>query len=288
MLNSYLARLHFIIFLWGFTAILGKIITLEASALVWYRMLLTSSILLVFVFFFQKETIKIPKKLFFKLLGVGFLMALHWLFFFQSIKVSNVSIALSCISTTTLFTAITEPIVYKRRLDWLEIIIGIVIVLGMILIFKTEIQYKEGIFYGILCALLASIFSVFNGKLHGSTTSGNIIFYEIFGGFLALSGYFGLTGELLNFTQISWVDFWWVLLLAGLFTAYPMFESIRLMKHISPFTLVLAVNLEPIYGVVFAYLIFGESEHMSPIFYMASAVMLAAIFLNGFIKSRRK
>ncbi|MFK8273271.1 DMT family transporter [Capnocytophaga canimorsus] len=288
MLNSYLARLHFIIFLWGFTAILGKIITLEASALVWYRMLFTSSILLVFVFFFQKETIKIPKKLFFKLLGVGFLMALHWLFFFQSIKVSNVSIALSCISTTTLFTAITEPIVYKRRLDWLEIIIGIVIVLGMILIFKTEIQYKEGIFYGILCALLASIFSVFNGKLHGSTTSGNIIFYEIFGGFLALSGYFGLTGELLNFTQISWADFWWVLLLAGLFTAYPMFESIRLMKHISPFTLVLAVNLEPIYGVVFAYLIFGESEHMSPIFYMASAVMLAAIFLNGFIKSRRK
>ncbi|MFK8294905.1 DMT family transporter [Capnocytophaga canimorsus] len=288
MLNSYLARLHFIIFLWGFTAILGKIITLEASALVWYRMLLTSSILLVFVFFFQKETIKIPKKLFFKLLGVGFLMALHWLFFFQSIKVSNVSIALSCISTTTLFTAITEPIVYKRRLDWLEIIIGIVIVLGMILIFKTEIQYKEGIFYGILCALLASIFSVFNGKLHGSTTSGNIIFYEIFGGFLVLSGYFGLTGELLNFMQISWVDFWWVLLLAGLFTAYPMFESIRLMKHISPFTLVLAVNLEPIYGVVFAYLIFGESEHMSPIFYMASAVMLAAIFLNGFIKSRRK
>ncbi|MFJ1366833.1 DMT family transporter [Capnocytophaga canimorsus] len=288
MLNSYLARLHFIIFLWGFTAILGKIITLEASALVWYRMLLTSSILLVFVFFFQKETIKIPKKLFFKLLGVGFLMALHWLFFFQSIKVSNVSIALSCISTTTLFTAITEPIVYKRRLDWLEIIIGIVIVLGMILIFKTEIQYKEGIFYGILCALLASIFSVFNGKLHGSTTSGNIIFYEIFGGFLVLSGYFGLTGELLNFTQISWADFWWVLLLAGLFTAYPMFESIRLMKHISPFTLVLAVNLEPIYGVVFAYLIFGESEHMSPIFYMASAVMLAAIFLNGFIKSRRK
>lgn len=288
MLNSYLARLHFIIFLWGFTAILGKIITLEASALVWYRMLLTSSILLVFVFFFQKETIKIPKKLFFKLLGVGFLMALHWLFFFQSIKVSNVSIALSCISTTTLFTAITEPIVYKRRLDWLEIIIGIVIVLGMILIFKTEIQYKEGIFYGILCALLASIFSVFNGKLHGSTTSGNIIFYEIFGGFLVLSGYFGLTGELLNFTQISWVDFWWVLLLAGLFTAYPMFESIRLMKHISPFTLVLAVNLEPIYGVVFAYLIFGESEHMSPIFYMASAVMLAAIFLNGFIKSIRK
>ncbi|WGU69800.1 DMT family transporter [Capnocytophaga canimorsus] len=244
---------------------------------------------MVFVFFLSKKRLlRFLKNCFLNCWVWAFLMALHWLFFFQSIKVSNVSIALSCISTTTLFTAITEPIVYKRRLDWLEIIIGIVIVLGMILIFKTEIQYKEGIFYGILCALLASIFSVFNGKLHGSTTSGNIIFYEIFGGFLVLSGYFGLTGEILNFTQISWVDFWWVLLLAGLFTAYPMFESIRLMKHISPFTLVLAVNLEPIYGVVFAYLIFGESEHMSPIFYMASAVMLAAIFLNGFIKSRRK
>lgn len=280
-------RLHIIVFLWGFTAILGKLITLDASHLVWYRMLFTSAFLIFFVSLYQKESVFIRKELALKLVGIGSLMATHWLFFFHSIKVSNVSIALACISTATLFVALIEPIVFRRRLDWSEIILGIVIAVCMLLIFKTEMKYKEGIIYGIICAIFGAVFSVFNGKVYGKTSSGNIITYEIFGGFLMLTLYFLCTGNLTNVTNISNHDFWWILLLASVFTAFPMFESIRLMRYISPFTLVLAVNLEPVYGILFAYFIFGESEHMSPIFYVASAVMICAIIINGIIKANR-
>lgn len=280
-------RLHIIVFLWGFTAILGKLIALEANYLVWYRMLFTSIFLIFFVGVYQKESIFIRKELAIKLIGIGSLMATHWLFFFHSIKVSNVSIALACISTATLFVALIEPIVFRRRVDWSEIVLGFIIAVCMLLIFKTEMKYKEGIIYGIICAVFGAIFSVFNGKVYGKTTSGNIITYEIFGGFLVLTLYFMVTGRLEGIENIRIADFWWTLLLASLFTAFPMFESIRLMRYISPFTLVLAVNLEPIYGIVFAYFIFGESEHMSPVFYVASVIMIVAIIFNGVIKARK-
>lgn len=281
-------RLHFIVFLWGFTAIFGKLISLEAFELVWWRMLFTSVFLLFFTSVFQKESIVISRKSALKLIGIGCLMTLHWLFFFRSIKVSNVSIALSCISTATLFTAFIEPIVFRRKLDWSEIAMGVVITACMLLIFKTETQYKEGIFYGILCAILGAIFGVFNGKSNELTTSANVITYEIFGGWLMLTLYFLVTGRLFEFETISTTDLSWTLLLASVFTAYPMFESIRLMKHISPFTLVLAVNLEPVYGIIFAYFLFNESERMSPVFYIASLVMISAIITNGIIKARKK
>ncbi|GJQ07440.1 permease [Capnocytophaga cynodegmi] len=281
-------RLHFIVFLWGFTAVLGKLISLDANHLVWYRMGLTSVFLIAFITFFQKESIFVRRDLVVKLVGVGSLMAIHWLLFFHSIKVSNVSITLACISTATLFVAFIEPMVFRRRIDWTEILMGVVITACMLLIFKTEIRYKEGIIYGVLCAFFGALFSVFNGRLHGQTSSGNIITYEIFGGFLILTLYFLFTDNLVGVGTISLNDFWWTLLLASVFTAYPMFESIRLMRYISPFTLVLAVNLEPVYGIFFAYLIFGESEHMSVVFYLASAVMLLAIVLNGIIKARKR
>lgn len=281
-------RLHFIVFLWGFTAVLGKLISLDANHLVWYRMGLTSVFLIAFITFFQKESIFVQRDLAVKLVGVGSLMAIHWLLFFHSIKISNVSITLACISTATLFVAFIEPLVFRRRIDWTEILMGVVITACMLLIFKTEIRYKEGIIYGILCAFFGALFSVFNGRLHGQTSSGNIITYEIFGGFLILTLYFLFTDNLVGVGTISLNDFWWTLLLASVFTAYPMFESIRLMRYISPFTLVLAVNLEPVYGIFFAYLIFGESEHMSVVFYLASAVMLLAIVLNGVIKARKR
>lgn len=281
-------RLHFIVFLWGFTAVLGKLISLDANHLVWYRMGLTSVFLIAFITFFQKESIFVRRDLAVKLVGVGSLMAIHWLLFFHSIKVSNVSITLACISTATLFVAFIEPLVFRRRIDWTEILMGVVITACMLLIFKTEIRYKEGIIYGVLCAFFGALFSVFNGRLHGQTSSGNIITHEIFGGFLILTLYFLFTDNLVGVGTISLNDFWWTLLLASVFTAYPMFESIRLMRYISPFTLVLAVNLEPVYGIFFAYLIFGESEHMSVVFYLASAMMILAIVLNGIIKARKR
>ena len=288
MLKSSLFRLHFIVFLWGFTAILGKLISTDAYKLVFFRMLFAALFLYIFQRFIMKQSLKVSKKIFLQLIGIGFLMALHWLLFFYSIKVSNVSIALSCLSLSTLFAALIEPLIFKRKIDRVEIIIGIIIVACISFIFQAEMIYKEGIIAGIGCALFGTIFSVFNGKIYGKTSSTNIIFYEIFGGWAIISLFFLFSGQIFTFHEISWKDLSLILLLASIFTAYPMFESIKLMKYISPFTLILTVNLEPVYGIILAFFIFGASEHMSPIFYIASAVMILSIVVNGLIKSKRK
>ena len=281
-------RLHLIVFLWGFTAILGKLIHANAEVLVFYRMLFASVFLYLFIRIIKKDSIKVSKKMLLKLVGIGSLMAFHWLFFFSSIKVSNVSIALSCLGTSTLFAALLEPLIFKRKIDLSEIVMGLVIVICISLIFKVEFQYKLGIIYGLICALLGTIFSVFNGKLYGKTSSGNIIFYEIFGGFLVISLYYVFSGQISQIGEISYRDLALLTLLASVFTAYPMFESVNLMKYISPFTLILTVNLEPIYGIILAFFIFGESEKMSAVFYGASLVMILAIVINGVIKARKK
>ena len=285
--NSALFRLHLIVFLWGFTAILGKLIHVNAQILVFYRMLFAAFFLFVFIRFVKRESLRVSRKLLIQLSIIGGFMAFHWLFFFHSIKVSNVSIALSCLSLSTLFAAILEPIIFKRKIDISEVIMGIVIVICMGMIFKTEFHYKEGIFFGILTALFGTIFSVFNGKIYGKTSSGNIIFYEIFAGFLILSFFYLFTGQITQLNEISYRDLSLILLLASVFTAFPMLESIKLMKYISPFTLILTVNLEPVYGIILAFFIFGDSEQMSPVFYIASLIMILAIVANGVIKARK-
>ncbi len=285
--KSALFRLHLIVFLWGFTAILGKLIHANAQILVFYRMFFAALFLYIFVRFIKKQSLKISTKLFLQLATIGGFMGFHWLCFFHSIKVSNVSIALSCLSLSTLFASILEPIVFKRKIDLSEVIMGIVIVICMGLIFKTEFQYKEGIFFGILTALFGTVFGVYNGKIFGKTSSGNIIFYEIFSGCAILTFFYLFTGQIFHLHEISTRDLALVLILASFFTAFPMLESVSLMKYISPFTLILTVNLEPVYGIIFAFFIFGESEQMSPMFYGASIVMIGAIVINGVIKARK-
>lgn len=282
-----LFRLHLIVFLWGFTAILGKLIQANAQILVFYRMLFASIFLYVFIRIFKKESIKVSRKIFFQLAAIGFAMALHWYCFFYSIKVSNVSIALSCLSLSTLFASILEPIIFRRKIDVSEVIMGTVIVACILLIFKTEFHFKEGIIYGILCAIFGTVFSVFNGKMFGKTSSGNIIFYEIFCGWFILMLIYLFSGQIFQMNEINYRDLALICLLASVFTAFPMLESVNLMKYISPFTLILTVNLEPVYGIILAFFIFGESEHMSPIFYVASGVMILAIIANGLIKARK-
>lgn len=251
-------------------------------------MLIAAVCLYLYIRVFKKESIKISKKLFIQLAGIGVAMALHWYCFFHSIKVSNVSIALSCLSLSTLFASILEPIIFKRKVDATEVIMGTVIVACILLIFKTEFHYKEGIIYGILCAIFGTIFSVFNGKMFGKTSSGNIIFYEIFCGWFILMIIYLLTGQFFTLNEINSRDLALIGLLAIGFTAFPMLESVKLMKYISPFTLILTVNLEPVYGIILAFFIFGESEHMGSVFYVASLVMILAIVVNGLIKAKKQ
>ena len=287
MQQKALLKLHLIVFLWGFTAILGKLILADAHVLVFYRMLFASVFLFIFIRFFKKQSLRVSKKIFLQLLGIGTVIAFHWLCFFYSIKVSNVSIALCCLSFSTLFAAFLEPLIFKRKIDFSEVIMGIVMVVCMSLIFQAETQYKVGIFFGILCAFLGTVFSVFNGKIFGKASSESIIFYEISMGWLIVSLFYVFTGQITEISEISTRDLTLLLILASIFTAYPMLESVKLMKYISPFTLILTVNLEPIYGIILAFFIFGASEHMSPIFYVASFVMILSIVVNGIFKARK-
>ncbi len=173
--------------------------------------------------------------------------------FFYSIKVSNVSIALSCLSLSTLFASILEPIIFKRKVDVSEVVMGVVIVACILMIFKTEFHFKEGIIYGIFCAVFGTVFSVFNGKMFGKTSSGNIIFYEIFCGWFILMLFYLFSGQIIHMNEINYRDLALICLLASVFTAFPMLESVKLMKYISPFTLILTVNLEPVYGIILAF-----------------------------------
>ncbi|WP_407483115.1 DMT family transporter [Elizabethkingia meningoseptica] len=288
MFKSAQFRLHLIVFLWGFTAILGKLITVDALELVFFRMLFAAIFLYIFIRVVKKQSMKVSRKLFLQLIGIGGLMGGHWLCFFYSIKISNVSIALSCLATVTLFVSVLEPIVYRRKLDWIELLLGLVIVSCISLIFNVEFEHKMGIIFGIICAALGATFTVFNGKLYGKTSSENIIFYEIFGGWILVSLFLLVSGDITSIATIDTRNIILLIVLAGLFTAYPMLESVRLMQYISPFTLALTVNLEPVYGIVLAYFIFGKSEEMSPVFYGASAVMILAIVVNGIVKAKRK
>lgn len=288
MFKSAQFRLHLIVFLWGFTAILGKLITVDAMVLVFYRMLFAAGFLYLYIRVIKKQSMSVSRKTFLQLIGIGGLMGFHWLTFFHSIKISNVSIALSCLSTVTLFVSIIEPIVYKRKVDWFELLIGLIIVGCILLIFNAEFEHKLGIMFGVLCAFLGATFTVLNGKMYGKTSSENVIFYEIFGGWAIVSIFILLTGDISTVGEVSTTNIVLLLVLASIFTAYPMLESIKLMKYISPFTLALTVNLEPVYGIILAFFIFGKSEHMSPIFYIASFVMILAIVANGVVKAKRK
>lgn len=280
-------RLHLMIFLWGFTAIIGKLILLNSLSMVWYRTTMAAIILFIYGIY-TKTLLKTSIRHIVNFLFFGSIIAIHWYFFFLSIKVSNISIGLSTISTGALFTALLEPIFFKRKIKLYEIHLSIIITICMIILFKAEIKYFEGIIYGLIASILSSLFSVINGKIVNHSNSITILFYELLGGVFILSCFICFNhSAYIDLFKISWLDFTYLILFSSLFTAYPMLESIRLMKVITPFTLTLTVNLEPIYGVIFAYFIFGKSEEMSLTFYIICLIMILSIFINQYYKNNK-
>lgn len=279
-------RLHLMIFLWGFTAIIGKLILLNSLSMVWYRTSISAIILFIYGYY-TNTLLKTSFRNIISFLFFGSIIAIHWYFFFLSIKVSNISIALSTISTGALFTALLEPIFFKRKIKLYEIYLSIIITVCMIILFKAEIKYFEGIIYGLIASILSSLFSVINGKIFSKSNSITILCYELLGGVLILSFLILFNHEsYIDLFNISWLDFTYLIIFSSIFTAYPMLESIRLMKVITPFTLTLTVNLEPIYGVIFAYFIFGKSETMSITFYIICLIMILSIFINEYYKKK--
>ena len=287
MKSSPIIRLQFIVLLWGFTGVLGKLITTDAIPLVWFR-LLVASILLFGILKFQKISLHLNRKDLALLLGIGVIIGLHWLAFFGAIKVSNVAVALSTLSTGALFSAFLEPLFFKRKINPSEIVLAVVVSCCILLIYNAKPEYWLGIVLGVICSFLSALFSVLNGKIHTRFSATKIMFYEMLGGWSVVCLFLIASGDFSGITQISWQDLGLVVLLGSLFTAYPMIESVKLMKFFSPFTLLLNVNLEPVYGIILAWLIFGESEEMNFTFYIATAIMVLAIVVNVWLKSKNK
>lgn len=287
-LKNYL-HLHLLVFIAGFTAIIGKLITINAVSLVWYRMLMATVLMFIYIKI-AKVDISITKKALVKLAIAGVIIALHWITFFGSIQVANASIALAMFSTGAFFASFIEPIIYKRKIIAYEIVFGLIVILGVYLIVKSEFKYIDGMILGIISAFLSSLFAVLNGKFLEEHSATKISFYEFLSGVFFISLYILCFGEGFNVNHfnISLSDGLWLFVLASVCTAYAFIASVYVMRYISPYTVVLTYNLEPIYGIILALLLFPESETMSSSFYIGAFIILGVVLLNGILKNLKK
>lgn len=284
-LKNYLL-LHLIVFIWGFTAILGALITLDAIPLVWFRMGL-AVLFIVIYFLIKKKSFRVDKKGVLKFLCTGIIIALHWVFFFKAIKVSNVSVALVTMSTGAFFTSLIEPLFFKRRIKSIEIVLGLLVIAGLYVIFNFETQYKLGILYALISSFLGSLFAVLNGVFVKKYNANSISLYQLFFGVLFISVYLFFTNSFSTaFFQLSSSDWFYLLILSSICTAYAFIVSVKVMKYLSPYTVMLTINLEPVYAIILALFIFGDKEKMNPEFYYGAFIVLFVVLLNGIIKNK--
>lgn len=282
-LTSYL-NLHLIVFIWGFTAILGALITIPADNLVWYRMVLASGFLGLFLIV-KKKSFRIPIKELMQLVFVGLLIALHWIFFFQAIHISNVSITLSVFSLGAFFASLLEPIFYGRKVLWYEVFFGLIIIAGLFLILQVESGYIYGFYYALVSIILGVLFTLINGKLIAKHDPSVITFYEFLSGVFFISFYFIFQGKFtLDFFVLSLNNWFLLFILASICTAYAFTASVGVMRKLTPYTVMLTTNLEPVYGIVLAYFIIGGKEKMSTEFYIGALIIVITVILNGVIK----
>lgn len=286
-LFNYL-HLHFIVFIWGFTAVLGNLISIGAIPLVWYRMLI--AVILVFGYVkLLKIKLKVPTRQLLLFVLCGIIIAGHWITFFAAIKVSNVSVTLAVLSTGAFFASILEPIFYKRKIIVYEVLFGLLVIAGLYIIFKVETQYIQGILLSLSSAFLSALFSVINGKFAEKYNAATISFWELLSGVICVGIFLLLSGQIsTSFFILSTKDWIYLAILASFCTAYAFIASIHVMKWIKPYTVMLTINLEPVYGIILALIVLGENEHMSPQFYYGALLILATVIINGYLKLKRK
>jgi len=287
-LKNYL-HLHFLVLIAGFTAILGELISIEAIPLVWYRMTIAGILMFLFIKF-KKMSLKVPLKAVIRFSIAGVIIALHWITFFAAIKASNISITLAMFSTGAFFASLIEPLFYKRKIIGYEIIFGFIVIAGVVLITQTELQYLLGIALGISSALFSTLFAVLNGQFVKNYKASVISFYEFVSGVLFMSIFIAFTGDGFDasYFQLSSSDWICLFIIASICTAYAFIASIHVMKHITPYTLVLTYNLEPIYGIVLAVILFPQTETMRPLFYIGAALIISTVLLNAVFKNIKK
>lgn len=280
-MKKALIQLHIAVFLAGFTAILGKLITLNEGLLVWFRLLITV-VTLGAILFFRNQLLRIPVKDILKIFGVGVIVAIHWVTFYGSVKYANVSVALVCFSATGFFTAFFEPLILKRKLSWIEVGLGLIAISGIYIIFDFHPQYKVGIIFGIISAIGSSLFPIYNKGLLLRYSPKILTLYELGGGLLALT--LLVPFYIIRFPALYYMptttDWLWLLVLAWLCTVLSFDLQLNALKKISAFTANLTYNLEPVYGIILAFIFFKENENLNRQFYIGVLLILLAVVLQ--------
>jgi drug/metabolite transporter (DMT)-like permease len=282
-------KLHFIVFLWGFSAILGKLVSIHTLEMIFYRGVLAAAGMAI-VIYFTKGSFVVTRVQLIRMLLVGALVALHWLTFFGSARISNVSVSLVGFATNSLWAALLEPWFNRKRIKKFELLLGLVVIAGLYIIFSFDFHYAGGLLVGIAAGFTSALFSVFNSRLVQRVPSFTITFYEMIGIVITL----GLTMLVLPVIYPAyelqliptWQDWIYIALLAGVCSIYAYSVAIELMKKVSVFMIQLTLNLEPLYGIVMAVIIFKQQENMNLNFYIGTAVILSAVACYPYLKRR--
>ncbi|MCE7065444.1 DMT family transporter [Dyadobacter sp. CY326] len=280
-LRSYL-HLHFLVLIWGFTAIVGLMVTISPVALVFYRTLF-AALGLAAIIVFKKKQFKAESRDVIRMLAVGFILSAHWMLFFASARVSTASVCLAGMATTSLWTSLIEPLVNKKSVRPLEVALGILAFAGLYVVFKFEFDHALGLMLALASALLAALFTVANSRLVQRIDAYIITFYEMVGAtffsllFVALFEWQGWSGGASYIPAAK--DWIWILFLAFICTVYASTMATQLMKQFSAYLINLTINLEPVYGIALAFFFFGEKERMTTEFYMGTVLILLAVLL---------
>lgn len=289
MLSKYrnYILLHLIVLIFGFTGLLGDLITLDAPTKTWYRMAIAAIGVLAFIAV-KKPSVKVSAKRKLSYIGIGFIIAAHWITFFGAIDMGTISLTLACLSSATLFVAFLEPLIFKRKLQAYEVLLGLCIIGGLAMIFSFEVNHYLAIVTAIISAALAATFATINGKLmQGKNDPATISLYEMLGGFLGITVYLlcttGISSETFIVSSSDWI---WLLILGLVCTSFAFLVGVAILKEITPFTATIAINLEPVYGIIIALLYNWEGEYMSAGFYVGTLIILAAIFVNAIVKKK--
>lgn len=274
-------QLHIAVFLAGFTAILGKLIGLNEGLLVWYRLLITV-VTLGLLLYFKRQLNRLPLQDVLKIFGVGLIVAIHWVTFYGSVKYGNVSIAVVCISASGFFTAFFEPLILKRRIVLIEILLGLLAIAGIYIIFDFHPQFKTGIIFGVISAIGSSLFPIFNKKLLVRFSPSVLTLYELGGGLATLTVL--LPFYLMEFPAIYYLptpsDWIWLIILACVCTVLCFDLQLNALKKISPFTANIAYNMEPVYGIILAFIIFRENKLLNIHFYIGVGLIILSVLLQ--------
>ena len=281
--NRTFILLHLAVFLAGWTGIFGRLITLGGLPLVWYRMMVSVATLSLVLALMQRLH-RLSGKAFLMIAGCGGILALHWVAFYASIQASNVSVGVTCIATSCFFTTLLDPLINRKRVSWIEVLISFIAITGVLLIFSLDVRYRLGIALGLLSAALYSLFSILNINVARETgeDSATMLLHELIGGVLCLSVLIPFYAVLLPDAPVAPQenDWLWILLLGSVFTVLPFLFQLQAMRILSAFTVNLTYNLEPVYSIALAALLFGEHRDVGLSFWVGITLVVLSVLIQ--------